>query len=165
MITRCDINGVRYRRLDSGRCLLQVRMEFEGLRKWVDVRDAVAYGISPTCCAQFKKQYSESEAKIARVELMEMLGLDVAAGVLWAYANAKHEIQINPDGRRRHKEGKIVQAEQLQPKRVTKCRKRRVVSDDELRKYKPGIFGVFCPDPVNKQARDAVMISRNGVGQ
>lgn len=162
MITRCDINGVRYRRLDSGRCLLQVRMEFEGLRKWVDVRDAVVYGISPTCCAQFKKQYSESEAKIARVELMEMLGLDVAAGVLWAYANAKHEFQIFQHGRRRNKKGELIQVEQLQPKRVTKCREKRVVTDEELRKYKPGIFGVFCPVPVNKQARDAVMISRKG---
>ena len=158
MVTEHNVNGVRYRRLDSGRRILQVRIASGENQGWSDVREAVACGIVPGSCSQFKKQYSETEAKIARVELMEMLGLDIADGILLAHAGAKMEGHAlhreKYDSREREKLRSLT--------RAAKYHRKHVLTDDELRKYKPGIFGVFCPVPVNKQARDAVMICKKG---
>ena len=41
-------------------------------------------------------------------------------------------------------------------RKAQKTKVARPLSDVELRKYRPGIFGVFKPSPVNRQARDAV---------
>ena len=55
---------------------------------------------------------------------------------------------------------RLLQArKELEDKPSQKAQKTKVarpLSDVELRKYRPGIFGVFKPSPVNRQARDAV---------
>ena len=53
--------------------------------------------------------------------------------------------------------------EQCSLTRAAKCHRKHVVTDDELRIYKPGIFGVFCPVPVNKLARNVVVVKRNEI--
>ena len=156
------VNGVRYRRIDSGRRILQVRIASGEHRRWVDVRDAVTCGIVPKSCSQFKKQYSEAEAKIARVELMEALGLDMADGILLAYAGAKQECHARRQ--EKHDSQKRGDGQRLLT-RAAKCHRKHVVTDDELRIYKPGIFGVFCPVPVNKLARDVVLMKTKGIPQ
>lgn len=162
MMMEHNVNGVRYRRLDSGGRILQVRIASGENQRWLDVREAMACGIVPESCSRFKKQYSEPEAKIARVELMETLGLDIADGICLAYAGAKQECLARRKEKQDSQKRKSAQIERRSLTRSSKWRRKHVVTDDELRTYKPGIFGVFCPAPVNKLARDVIAMKRKG---
>lgn len=91
---------------------------------------------------------------------MEALGLDMADGILLAYAGAKQECHVR---RQENHDSQKLDNEQCSLTRAAKCHRKHVVSDDELRIYKPGIFGVFCHVPVNKLARNVVVVKRNEI--
>ena len=82
---KCD--GVRYARVTDKGCVMQVRI-WEGIeRHWWTVKDAMDSGVLPEEYAKFKGYFVEYDAKIARVEMMEKMGLDVPTGVALAYAD------------------------------------------------------------------------------
>lgn len=80
------ITGARYSKIDDHGRVMQVRV-VEGIEgHWWTVKDAIDAGVLGEDYAGFTGHFVEYNAKIARVELMEKLGLDIPNGVAMAYA-------------------------------------------------------------------------------
>lgn len=80
------ITGARYAKIDDNGRVMQVRV-VEGIEgHWWTVKDAIDAGVLGEGYAGFTGHFAEYDAKIARVELMEKLGLDIPNGVAMAYA-------------------------------------------------------------------------------
>ena len=80
------ITGARYSKIDDHGRVMQVRV-VEGIEgHWWTVKDAIDAGVLGEDYAGFTGHFAEYDAKIARVELMEKLGLDIPNGVAMAYA-------------------------------------------------------------------------------
>ena len=80
------VTGARYAKIDDNGRVMQVRVT-EGIEgHWWTVKDAIDAGVLGEGYAGFTGHFAEYDAKIARVELMEKLGLDVPNGVAMAYA-------------------------------------------------------------------------------
>lgn len=107
--TVAEVTGVRYARIDDSGRVLQVRFNLDELPHWVTVKDAVSSGLLPEKYDSFKGGYTEYAAKIARVELMEELGLEIPDGVAVAYAAGLEE-KKKADKAREDKEDAIVKA-------------------------------------------------------
>ena len=81
------ITGARYAKIDDNGRVMQVRV-VEGIEcHWWTVKDAIDAGVLGEGYAGFTGHFAEYDAKIARVELMEKLGLDIPNGVALAYAD------------------------------------------------------------------------------
>ena len=106
-----NVTGARYAKIDDNGRVMQVRVT-EGIEgHWWTVKDAIDAGVLGDGYAGFTGHFAEYDAKIARVELMEKLGIDVPNGVAMAYAEgvkakkaaeaarAKHEEKIVNGGR------------------------------------------------------------------
>lgn len=80
------ITGARYAKIDDNGRVMQVRV-VEGIEShWWTVKDAIDARVLGEDYAGFTGHLAEYDAKIARVELMEKLGLDIPNGVAMAYA-------------------------------------------------------------------------------
>lgn len=80
------VTGARYSKIDDHGRVMQVRV-VEGIEgHWWTVKDAIDAGVLGEDYAGFTGHFVEYNAKIARVELMEKLGLDIPNGVAMAYA-------------------------------------------------------------------------------
>ena len=91
-VVGAEINGVRYAKIDDNGRVMQIRARTAystGMAvetHWWTVKDAIDAGVLGEDCAGFTGHFAEYDAKIARVELMEKLGLDIPNGVAMAYA-------------------------------------------------------------------------------
>ena len=65
---------------------MQVRVTEGADRHWWTVKDAIDAKVLSEDYAAWTGHFAEYDAKIARVELMEKLGLDIPNGVAMAYA-------------------------------------------------------------------------------
>lgn len=81
------ITGARYAKIDDNGRVMQVRVIEGTERHWWTVKDAIDAGVLGEDYAGFTGHFAEYDAKIARVELMEKLGLDIPNGVAMAYAD------------------------------------------------------------------------------
>ena len=80
------ITGARYAKIDDNGRVMQVRV-VEGIEShWWTVKDAIDAGVLGEGYAAWTGHFAEYDAKIARVEIMEKLGLDIPNGVAMAYA-------------------------------------------------------------------------------
>ena len=80
------ITGARYAKIDDNGRVMQVRVVEGNGGHWWTVKDAIDAGVLDKDYAGFTGHFAEYNAKIARVELMEKLGIDVPDGVAMAYA-------------------------------------------------------------------------------
>lgn len=81
------ITGARYAKIDDHGRVMQVRV-MEGTEShWWTVKDAIDAGVLPEDYAAWTGHFAEYDAKIARVEIMEKLGMDIPNGVAMAYAD------------------------------------------------------------------------------
>lgn len=91
-IVGSEITGVRYAKIDDNGRVMQVRARTAystGMAvetHWWTVKDAIDAGVLGEGYAKFTGHYVRWDAQIARVELMEMLGLDIPNGVALSYA-------------------------------------------------------------------------------
>lgn len=91
-IVGAEITGVRYAKIDDHGRVMQVRAKtayITGMAvetHWWTVKDAIDAGVLSEDYAAWTGHFAEYDAKIARVEIMEKLGLDVPNGVAMAYA-------------------------------------------------------------------------------
>lgn len=82
-----DVTGARYAKIDDNGRVMQVRIVIGGDTHWWTVKDAIDAGILKSDeWAVWTGHFAEYDAKIARVEMMEKLGLDIPNGVALAYA-------------------------------------------------------------------------------
>ena len=85
-VVGAKVTGARYAKIDDNGRVMQVRVT-EGIEgRWWTVKDAIDAGVLGEGYAGFTGHFAEYDAKIARVELMEKLGIDVPNGVAMAYA-------------------------------------------------------------------------------
>ena len=85
-VVGAKITGARYAKIDDNGRVMQIRV-VEGIEgHWWTVKDAIDAGVLGEGYAGFTGHFAEYDAKIARVELMEKLGLDIPNGVAMAYA-------------------------------------------------------------------------------
>lgn len=83
----CAVDGVRYAKIDDHGRVMQIRVaEATTDRHWWTVKDAIDAGILSDDFAAWTGHMAEYDAKIARVEVMEKLGMDIPNGVALAYA-------------------------------------------------------------------------------
>lgn len=80
------ITGARYAKIDDNGRVMQVRVVEGTESHWWTVKDAIDAGVLGEDYAKFTGHYVRWDAQIARVELMEMLGLDIPNGVALSYA-------------------------------------------------------------------------------
>ena len=80
------ITGARYAKIDDNGRVMQIRVVEGTERHWWTVKDAIDAGVLGDGYAGFTGHFAEYDAKIARVEIMEKLGLDIPNGVAMAYA-------------------------------------------------------------------------------
>ena len=80
------ITGARYAKIDDNGRVMQVRVVEGTESHWWTVKDAIDAGVLSEDYAKFTGHYVRWDAQIARVELMEMLGLDIPNGVALSYA-------------------------------------------------------------------------------
>ena len=80
------ITGARYAKIDDNGRVMQVRVIEGAESHWWTVKDAIDAGVLGKDYAGFTGHYVRWDAQIARVELMEMLGLDIPNGVALSYA-------------------------------------------------------------------------------
>ena len=91
-VVGAKITGVRYAKIDDNGRVMQIRAQTAystGMAvetHWWTVKDAIDAGVLGKDYAGFTGHFAEYDAKIARVELMEKLGIDVPNGVAMAYA-------------------------------------------------------------------------------
>ena len=91
-VVGAKITGVRYAKIDDNGRVMQIRAQTAystGMAvetHWWTVKDAIDAGVLGEDYAGFTGHFAEYDAKIARVELMEKLGIDVPNGVAMAYA-------------------------------------------------------------------------------
>ena len=86
-----EITGARYAKIDDNGRVMQVRVVSGNESHWWTVKDAIDAGVLGEEYAGFTGHFAEYDAKIARVELMEKLGLDIPNGVAMAYAEGVKE--------------------------------------------------------------------------
>lgn len=80
------ITGARYAKIDDNGRVMQVRVT-EGIEgHWWTVKDAIDAKVLSEDYAAWTGHFAEYDAKIARVEIMEKLGMDIPNGVALAYA-------------------------------------------------------------------------------
>ena len=91
-VVGAKINGVRYAKIDDDGRVMQIRAQTAystGMAvetHWWTVKDAIDAGVLGEDYAGFTGHYVRWDAQIARVELMEKLGLDIPNGVALSYA-------------------------------------------------------------------------------
>ena len=85
-VVGAKITGARYAKIDDRGRVMQVRVVEGTERHWWTVKDAIDAGVLGEDYAAWTGHFAEYDAKIARVELMEKLGLDIPNGVAMAYA-------------------------------------------------------------------------------
>lgn len=106
-IAGAEITGVRYAKIDDNGRVMQVRVT-EGIEgHWWTVKDAIDAKVLPEDYAAWTGHFAEYDAKIARVEIMEKLGLDIPNGVALAYAEGVKDKKA-ADAARAEREEKIV---------------------------------------------------------
>ena len=86
-----EITGARYAKIDDNGRVMQVRVVSGNESHWWTVKDAIDAKVLGEEYAGFTGHFAEYDAKIARVELMEQLELDVPNGVAMAYAEGVKE--------------------------------------------------------------------------
>ena len=86
-----EITGARYAKIDDNGRVMQVRVVSGNESHWWTVKDAIDAKVLGEEYAGFTGHFAEYDAKIARVELMEKLGLDIPNGVAMAYAEGVKE--------------------------------------------------------------------------
>ena len=86
-----EITGARYAKIDDNGRVMQVRVVSGNESHWWTVKDAIDANVLGEEYAGFTGHFAEYDAKIARVELMEKLGLDIPNGVALAYAEGVKE--------------------------------------------------------------------------
>ena len=86
-----EITGARYAKIDDNGRVMQVRVAEGNESHWWTVKDAIDAGVLGEDHAAWTGHFTEYDAKIARVELMEKLGLDIPNGVALAYAEGVKE--------------------------------------------------------------------------
>ena len=90
-ISGAKITGARYAKIDDNGRVMQVRVVSGNESHWWTVKDAIDAKVLGEEYAGFTGHFAEYDAKIARVELMEKLGLDIPNGVAMAYAEGVKE--------------------------------------------------------------------------
>ena len=95
-ISGAKITGARYAKIDDNGRVMQIRAKtaYESMAvetHWWTVKDAIDAKVLGEEYAGFTGHFAEYDAKIARVELMEKLGLDIPNGVALAYAEGVKE--------------------------------------------------------------------------
>ena len=101
------VTGARYAKIDDNGRVMQVRVT-EGVEgHWWTVKDAIEAGVLSEDYAAWTGHFTEYDAKIARVEIMERLGLDIPNGVAMAYAEGVKDKKA-ADAARAEREEKIV---------------------------------------------------------
>ena len=90
-ISGAEITGARYAKIDDNGRVMQVRVVEGNESHWWTVKDAIDAKVLGEEYAGFTGHFAEYDAKIARVELMEKLGLDIPNGVALAYAEGVKE--------------------------------------------------------------------------
>ena len=112
-IVGSEITGVRYAKIDDHGRVMQVRAKtayFTGMAvetHWWTVKDAIDAGVLGEDYAAWTGHFAEYDAKIARVEIMEKLGLDIPNGVAMAYAEGVKDKKA-ADAARAEREAEIV---------------------------------------------------------
>ena len=112
-VVGAKINGVRYAKIDDNGRVMQIRARTAystGMAvetHWWTVKDAIDAGVLGEDYAGFTGHFAEYDAKIARVELMEKLGLDIPNGVAMAYAEGV-KAKKAADAARAERDEKIV---------------------------------------------------------
>lgn len=86
-IVGSEITGVRYAKIDDHGRVMQVRVMEGKEGHWWTVKDAIDAGVLSEDYAAWTGHFAEYDAKIARVEIMEKLGMDIPNGVAMAYAD------------------------------------------------------------------------------
>ena len=90
-ISGAKTTGARYAKIDDNGRVMQIRVVDGNERHWWTVKDAIDAGVLGEDYAAWTGHFTEYDAKIARVELMEKLGLDIPNGVAMAYAEGVKE--------------------------------------------------------------------------
>ena len=90
-LSGAKITGARYAKIDDNGRVMQVRVVEGNESHWWTVKDAIDAKVLGEEYAGFTGHFAEYDAKIARVELMEKLGLDIPNGVALAYAEGVKE--------------------------------------------------------------------------
>ena len=107
------ITGVRYAKIDDNGRVMQIRAQTAYLTgmavetHWWTVKDAIDAGVLGEDYAKFTGHYVRWDAQIARVELMEKLGLDIPDGVALSYAAGVKD-KKGAEAARAEREEKIV---------------------------------------------------------
>ena len=92
-VAGAEITGVRYAKIDDHGRVMQVRAKtayITGMAietHWWTVKDAIDAKVLSEDYAAWTGHFAEYDAKIARVEIMEKLGMDIPNGVAMAYAD------------------------------------------------------------------------------
>lgn len=101
------ITGARYAKIDDNGRVMQVRVT-EGIEgHWWTVKDAIDAKLLSEDYAAWTGHFAEYDAKIARVEIMEKLGMDIPNGVALAYAQGVKDKKA-AEAARAEREEKIV---------------------------------------------------------